>query len=415
MKGTVTSVLSVVLLASAAGAADWPQFRGPGGSGVSDEKGLPIRWGPAENVRWKAELPGRGASAPVVARGRVYVTACTGPRQERLHVLCFDGATGRRLWERQFWATGNTLCHPKTSMATPTPATDGEAVYALFGTGDLVALGRDGDLLWYRALARDYPQITNQVGMAASPALWEDVLLVPMETAGESFAAGLDRHTGRNRWRAARPRDINWVTPLVHDNRGRAEALFLSANALTAYDPRTGRELWAHAEEGLSPTPSVPSPAVGAGLVVTGTGVALRLPAPSASEGAAVAWKSNKLRPAYASPLYYRGRLYAVSNTATLLNCFDMKTGEALWRQRVKGPFSASPVAGDGKVYLVNEEGLTTVVSDGPRPRVLGTNPLGEPILATPAISGGALFLRSDRHLYCIQEGRGQKAGPQAR
>jgi outer membrane protein assembly factor BamB len=403
VKGVLTSVLSVALLAGVARGGDWPQFRGPGGTGVSDESGLPAKWGPAEHVRWKAELPGRGASAPVVARGRAYVTACTGPRQERLHVLCFDAATGKRLWERQFWATGNTLCHPKTNMAAPTPATDGEAVYALFGTGDLVALGRDGDLLWCRALARDYPQITNQVGMAASPVLWRDVLLVPLETTGESFAAGLDAHTGRNRWKVARPKDTNWVTPLVLDDRGRPEALFLSANLLTAYDPATGRELWAHAEEGLSPTPSVPSPTACGGLIVTGGGVALRPPAPKASEGAAVAWKSNKLRPAYASPLYYRGRLYAVNNTATLLNCFDPKTGEVLWRQRVKGPFSASPVASDGKVYLVNEDGLTTVVADGPRGRVLGTNPLGEPVLATPAISGGALFLRSERQLFCIK------------
>ena len=404
MNGAATSALGVLLLAAPALAGDWPQFRGPGGAGASDETGLPARWGPAENVRWKVELPGRGASSPVVAGGRVYVTACTGPRQERLHVLCFDAATGKRLWQRQFWATGNTLCHPKTCMAAPTPASDGEAVYALFASGDLVALGRDGDLLWYRALARDYPQITNQVGMAASPVLWKDVLHIPMETAGESFAAGLDRRTGRNRWKVARPRDVNWVTPLVLDNRGRAEALFLSAGLLTAYDPQSGRQLWAYTEEGLSPTPSVPSPAAGEGLVVTGGGVALRLPAPSAGKGAAVAWKSNKLRPAYASPLYYRGRLYAVNNTATLLDCFDIKTGEVLWRQRVKGPFSASPVAGGGRVYLVNEDGVTTVVRDGPRPRVLGTNPLGEAVLATPAISGGALFLRSDRHLYCIRE-----------
>ncbi len=408
MRGALTSALCVLLPAAAVGADDWPQFRGPGGSGVSAETGLPVKWGPAANVRWKAELPGRGASSPVAAGGRVYVTACTGPRQERLHVLAFDAATGRRLWERQFWATGNTLCHPKTSMATPTPAADGQAVYALFASGDLVALSRDGDLLWYRALARDYPQITNQVGLAASPVLYKDVLLVPLETTGESFAAGLDRQTGRNRWKVARPRDTNWVTPLVLDNRGRAEALFLSANLVTAYDPESGKQFWDYAEEGLSPTPSVPSPAAGEGLVVTGNGVALRLPAPSANGRPSVTWKSNKLRPAYASPLYYRGRLYAVNNTATLLNCFDMKTGEILWRQRVKGPFSASPVAGDGKVYLVNEDGLTTVVADGPRARVLGTNPLGEAILATPAISGGALFLRSDRHLYCVREGSKQ-------
>ncbi len=398
------------LLASA-GAADWPQFRGRGGAGVSEESGLPATWdGPAGvNVRWKGELPGRGVSSPTVAGGRVYVTACSGVRQERLHVLCFEAATGKRLWHRQFQATGNTFSHPKTCMAAATPASDGERVYALFATGDLAALDANGNLLWYRALARDYPQIANQVGLAASPVLYKDVLLVPMETAGESFAAGLDTRTGRNRWKVARPRDLNWVTPLLTDHHGRAEALFLSSNELTAYDPLTGRECWTYRAEGLSPNPSVPSPVFGEGLVVTGGGVALR---PGAGrDGPAPAWTSHRLRPAYASPLCYRGRLYAVSNTATFLQCFDMKDGKLVWQERVKGPFSASPVAGDGKVYLVNEDGVTTVVAAGSRPRVLGTNPLGEEVLATPAISDGAIFFRSDHHLCRIAE-RAQVAGP---
>src|SRR5262249_28121153 len=143
----------------------------------------------------------------------------------------------------------------------------------------------------------------------------------------------------------------------------------------------------------------------GDGLVVTGSGVALRLG--EGSEPPAPAWKSGKLRPAYASPLFYRGRLYALNNTATLLNSFDMASGEVLWRERIKGPFSASPVAGDGKVYLVNEEGTTTVLEAGDRPRVLAVNRLGDELLATPALSGGAIFLRSVRHLYCIGERKG--------
>jgi outer membrane protein assembly factor BamB len=340
----------------------------------------------------------------VVARGKVYVTACTGVLQDRLHVLCFDEATGKKLWERQFWATGNTFCHPKTCMAAPTPATDGERVYALFATGDLVCLDADGDLLWYRALARDYPHISNQVGMAASPVLYRDVLLVPMETADESFAAGLDKLTGTNRWKVRRPREINWVTPLLIHNHGRDGALFLSSRELTAYDPRTGRKYWSYSGEGLSPTPSVPSLAVGDGLVVTGSGLALR----PGTDGAPpeVVWRANKLKPAYASPLYYRGRVYAVNNTGILLNCFDAADGKVLWQQRIKGPVSASPIIAGGKVYLVNEEGVTTVLEAGARPRVLGTNRLGETILATPAVAGGALFLRSDQHLYCVARGQ---------
>jgi outer membrane protein assembly factor BamB len=400
------AILGVLVLVAGASGEDWPQLRGPGGRGFSDESDVPTRWGLHENVRWQADLPGRGVSGAVVARGKVYVTACSGVHDDRLHVLCLDASTGRRLWERQFWATGNSLCHPKTCPAAPTPATDGEGVFALFGTGDLICLGADGDLLWYRSLTRDYPEVTNQLGMAASPVLCGDVLLLAVETTGESFAAGLDTHTGRNRWKVGRPRATNWVTPLVFDDRGRAEAVFVSSGEMDAYDPRTGRRLWHYAAEGLSPTPSVPSPASGEGLIVTGGGFAIR---PGTPQGATLAWRSPRLRPAYASPLYYRGRLYAVNNTGMLLECFRTADGEPLGRQRVRGPFSASPVAAGGFVYLVNEDGLTTVLRAGDRPQLVRTNALGEPVLATPAISGGALFLRSDRHLYCI--GPGQDGG----
>ena len=394
----------LLLLGSLSRAGDWPQFRGPGGSAVADEPGLPIHWDGMHNLRWKVDLPGRGVSSPVVAAGRVYVTACTGYRQDRLHLFCFDAADGRELWHRQFAATGNTLCHPKTCTAAPTPVTDGERVYALFATGDLAGLDAAGNLLWYRALARDYPHITNQVGMAASPLLCGDVLIVPLENADASFAAGLDRWTGQNRWKVDRPREINWVTPQLLDGADGPEVLFASPDELTAYDPATGQQRWRLTRPGLCPVPSVPSPAVGEGLIVLANGIALRLGA--AGKPPTVAWQASKLRPAYASPLVYRGRIYAVSNTAVVLNCFALRTGKIIWQKRVRGPFSASPVAGDGKIYLVNEEGTVTVFAAGDQPRVLGVNKLDDPILATPALADGAIFLRSDRHLYCFAEGK---------
>ena len=158
-----------------------------------------MKWSTTENVRWKAELPGRGVSSPVIAGGRIYVTAASTYRDRRLHILCFDASSGKQLWERQLAATGSTQCHPKTSMAAPTPVTDGKHVYALFATGDLAAFNRDGDLLWYRALQRDYPDISNQVGMASSPVLAGDTLLLPLENPGDSFALAVDAKTGRNR------------------------------------------------------------------------------------------------------------------------------------------------------------------------------------------------------------------------
>lgn len=389
--------LCLVLLGSSASAGDWPQFRGPGGTAVSDEKGLPEKWSAKENLRWKVELPGRGVSNPVVAGGRVYVTACTGYREDRLHVLSFDAASGKKLWERQFWATGHTQCHPKTCMAGPTPVTDGQHVYALFATGDLFCLDKNGDLVWYRALVPDYPTIGNNVGMAASPILYKDVLLLPMENVGESFAAGLDKRTGRNLWRAERARDINWVTPLLIPGGKGTEVLFQSKSALTAYEPESGKKLWEYADGSLT---TIPSPTMGKGTILVPASELLALKPGQAGTAPEVVWKSNKFRSGYASPLYYQDRVYSVTQNALL--CGDAADGKLLWQERVEGPFSASPVAADGKVYLLSEKGTATVVQVGDQPKVLAVNRLEETMLATPAIANGAIYLRSDGYLYCI-------------
>jgi outer membrane protein assembly factor BamB len=382
-------------------AADWPQFRGPDGSGVSAETGLPASLG-KETLRWRVDLPGRGLSNPVIARGNVFVTCSSGPRQERLHVLCFDAATGRKKWERQLRATGDTHCNPKTCMAAPTPATDGERVYALFATGDLACLDADGNLLWYRALARDYPTIGNQVGMAASPVLYRDVLLVPMENVGESFVCGVDSQTGRNLWKHSRRRDINWTSPIVIQDGDRAEVLFQSADEVTAYDPRTGEKHWSYRVAGLN---TIPSPAAGEGVVLIPANELVAVKPSRAKDTPDVLWKSSKLRSPAASAVCYRGKVYAV-NSANVLACAGAADGKVLWQQRLegfKGTVWASPVAADGKVYVVGEEGQAAVVQvGGDAPEVLSVNNLEEPLLATPAIADRAVFLRSDAHLWCF-------------
>jgi outer membrane protein assembly factor BamB len=377
-------------------AGDWPQFRGPGGAAVAEETGLPAKWSDTQNVRWKVELPGRGVSSPVIADGRVFVTASSGYRQGRLHVLCFDAAKGDKLWERSLASTGSTMCHPKTCMAAPTPVTDGRRVFALFATGDLAAFDRDGDLLWYRALQRDYPEISNQVGMAASPVLADDTLLLPLENAGDSFALGVDTKTGRNRWKVPRRRDINWVTPAITRFHGKTAALFQTAGDITAYDVGSGEILWSYKGDNLG---SIPSPVVVEDLIIVpGTpSVALRL-----SEGGKpeVVWKSRKLAAAYASPVVYKGRIYALTGIGVA--CLDVSTGEEVWRERLGHGFSASPVLADGKLYVAKEDGATSVVQLGDKPKILANNALKETLLATPAIAKGAIYLRTDQHLYCI-------------
>lgn len=398
MKKSLLTVGMLALIALPAGAGDWPQFRGPGGRAVSDES-VPTTWGPDKNVRWKADLPGRGVSGAVVANGRVYVTASSGYREGRLHVLCFDQASGKKLWERQLASTGPTQCHPTTCMAGPTPVTDGKAVYALFATGDLAAFDIEGNLLWYRSLVGDYPDVTNQVGMASSPVLSGDMLLLPLENVGDSFAAGLDKRTGKNRWKVERAKDINWVTPVVAEINGQTCALFQTAREITAYDPETGKVRWTFSGE---PTSQVPSPVVGKGMVYVAGRPFLALKPGPAGESPKEVWRTNKFGLGYASPLFHQDRLYGLVGVG--VNCFDAGNGELVWQQRLKGTFWASPIVANGKLYAVNEDGVTSVLELGDKPKVLATNALPEKILATPAVAGGALFLRSDQHLWCIAE-----------
>jgi hypothetical protein len=385
------------LLAVPVCAAEWTGFRGPNSSAVSPEKGLPVQWSKTEGLRYKIELPGRGLSNPVIAGGRIFLTACSGYRQRRLHVLCFDEATGKKLWERQFAATGNTACNPSTDMAAPTPTSDGKAVYALFATGDLAALDRDGTLLWYRSLVGDYPQLTNQVGIAVSPVLAGDVLLLALDNAGDSFAAGVDRRTGKNRWRVKRPRGINWVTPIVFTSAGRPAALFINSKAATAFDPETGSVRWTYEAEGL---PEILSPTQGGGLLYVPGGEVHALKPRQDGSAPEVVWKAGNIAAGFPSPVYHEGRLYGLTNVS--VNCVHAADGKEIWRQRIDGPFWASPVIGDGKLYAVNNKGRTSVVQLGDKPKVLARNDLGDTITATPAIANGCIYLRSDKYLYCV-------------
>jgi outer membrane protein assembly factor BamB len=396
---TNIALIFALTLTHAARAEDATQFRGSAGIGVSKETKLPTTWSATEGVRWKAELPGKGLSNPVVANGRVYVTATQAYQQKRQVVLCFDVKTGKKLWERQVWGTGTTLCHPKTNMAAPTPITDGERVYALFATGDFVCYDKAGDLVWYRSLVGDYPTVGNNVGMAASPTISGDTILLCMENAGESFAAGIDKNTGENRWRIERPRGINWVTPIVIQNNGEAEVLFQGPDGTAAHEPATGKKKWT---EPLAKTWAYASPAADDGMIFVQSDKLIALRPGKAKAEPSVLWQSLKLKASYCSPVAYQGFLYVVNGNG-VLNCADAKSGEIAWSHRLDGPFSASPLVADGKLYVLNEKGVMAVLATGGKDaNVLATNKIDDTFLASPVAADGAIFLRSDGAIYCI-------------
>lgn len=398
----------VWLVASGAVADDWPQFRGPNGSGVSSEASLPVEWSKSKNIRWKAPLPGQGHSSPVIAGGRIYLTATSGFQEDRLHVLCLDQISGKELWQRQFQATGSTRCNPKSNMAVPTPVTDGKAVFALFGTGDLAALDAEGDLLWCRSLAHDYRPPGNVNGMSASLLLWRDILIVPMDNIGASYLLGVDVKSGKNCWKTARPRAHNWATPLLVPQGDHAQVVIGSVTGFAGYDARSGKELWALASSGFS---NIATPVLGDGLIIAPGGQVAAFRAGLDRKAPREAWQANKLHPNISSPLCYEKRVYAV-NPPNVLACADASNGKLLWQERLpEGTYWSSPVAADGKVYVVNDAGVTTVLASGDRPKVLAVNDLDDPILATPALAGGCVILRSSAFLYCIGPGQERVGG----
>lgn len=382
--------------------ADWRQFRGTDSTSVASNESVPTTWSDQENIAWKSKLPGRGLSGPIVVGDKVYLTASSGHFQDRLHVLAFDIASGKQLWDRQFWATGRTQCHDSMAVATPQPASDGQRIFALYSSNDLVCLDLDGNLLWFRGLGHDYPNASNSLGMSSSPVVIGDTVIVQVEADSEAFAAGLDVSNGVQRWKIDRPKMSNWTSPGVIKGKTPAEDLVLlqSGTGLAAHNPKTGELAWTF-DEGAS---TIPSTGVsGEYLLVPSNGLTA-LKVDSTSKNPQKLWNEGKLSPGTSSPIALDGKVYIV-NRAGVLTCASIADGKTLWQLRVngKGGFSSTPVAAGGNLYLFNQEGGGTVVKvTGEKGEIVGSGELGERILCTPAISNGALFVRSDGHLWKI-------------
>lgn len=395
-----TTALAVALaaMASTGVQADWLQFRGAQGAGVSPEGGLPRALDGEKSVAWKVALPGEGLSSPLIIGERIILTCSSGAEQDRLHVFCRSVHDGSVIWERQFWATGRTMHHEKTSVAAPSPCSDGERIFALYSSNDLVALDLDGNLLWLRGLTVDYPNASNSLGLATSLVMADGVVVAQIENDSESFAAGIDADTGENLWKIDRTKRANWCTPITfRDPRDGSVRVALQGSAgVDAVDPRTGSIVWSFTD-GAATTES--STVAGDTLYVPSNGLtALKLAGGGSFN---VAWTKGNLRPGTASPVAVGDRVYVVTG-AGVLNAADASTGERLWQTRLEGPCSGSPIVEGDRLFVVSEREGTAQLVDltGAEGTVIGTVELGEMVQCTPAVANGAAYVRSDGHLW---------------
>lgn len=398
---TAATMVIAALAIQAAEAADWRQFRGTDLTGSAAEATLPESLDGA--LAWKTPLPGRSVASPIVVDGNVIATSSSGRLQSRLHVHCLDPASGAVRWQRQFWATGRSLCHETGAVAAPSPASDGQRIFAFYSSNDLICLDLAGNVLWMRGLTLEHPTAANDIGMAASPVVAGDTVVVQVESQGDSFAMGLDTATGQTRWKIPRKPQSNWTSPglmsLPASDRGTSPGevvLLQSGEKLTAHDPRTGKQLWALEE----PCGSIPSPVSRGNVAYVAAAGLTALRAEPDSEQTEVLWREAKLAAGSASPALHRNKLFVI-NRAGVLSAADAASGAVEWQLRLKGTFWATPVAAGDRLYCVNQEGVVQVVKlDGEKGELASQHELGAETLGTPAIADGALYLRSVGHLW---------------
>lgn len=419
--------------------SNWAQWRGPDAQGVSTDKNLPSEWSATKNVLWKTPLPGRGFSQPIIWGNRVFLTTdieggpapathkapkhmlgdkeFTHPEWDgvnKLHTfktLCLDRDSGKILWEQiSYEGTVFDHRHKRGNYAAPTPITDGKYVIAYFGSEGVYCYDFKGKLIWKKNLGGIS---TFGMGVGTSPVLHENlVILVCDQSLGkpkDSFMVALDKKTGKEIWRVERPIQGSWATPVIVKTAGRVELVTSGNEFLISYDPSTGKELW---RAGGLKSHAIATPVIGHGLAILSSGypskvvTAVRLGGSGNLDGTdKIAWQYNKGTAYVPSPILYGDYLYLLSD-AGILTCLNAKTGEVVYeggRVPVATKFyGASPVAFDGKLLLTSDDGDTFVIKAGPKHEVLGTNSIGEPSRTSIAIADGKLFIRGEKHLFCI-------------
>lgn len=403
------------------GAENWPQFRGPDGTGHSDVRGLPLQWSETRNVVWKTPIHDRGWSSPVIYGKQIWLTSASKDGRE-LFVLCVDRDTGKVIKDwKLFDVAQPQFVHPFNTPASPTPVIEAGRVYITFGSPGTAAIDtKTFKVLWER---RDI-ECNHFRGAGSSPVIFQNLLLMHFDGSDHQFVVALDKKTGKTVWQTKRSIDFQdldkngkpaaegdlrkaFSTPHVERINGRWEMISLGAKAAYSYDPLTGKELW-RVEERAQHSAST-RPVIGHGMIFFPTGFsagqlyAVRTGGNGLLSDSHVAWRVKRSVSNKPSILLVDDLIYMIGD-AGVASCIAAKTGEQVWQQRIGGEYSASPVYADGRLWFFSEDGKTTVLKPGRVFEQVGENRLDDGFLASPAIAGKAFYLRTRTHLYRIEE-----------
>jgi outer membrane protein assembly factor BamB len=436
----LSAVLLLSLTLTARAGDNWPAFHGGAQAGVAEAPTLPDTWDSKTNVLWKAEIPGRGWSSPVVWGGRVFLTSAVSevkgpearkglyindlagkvpPGEHRWLVHCLDAATGKTLWRREaFRGPAPATLHIKNTHASETPVVDGERVCAYFGNVGLICYDHQGNQQWKKKMPAY--KTTMGWGTAASPALHDGRLYVVNDNEEYSSLTCFDARIGQQVWQVERTEKSNWVTPFVWKNKLRTEIVTAGSKRVLSYD-QDGKPLWEL--RGMS-APAIPSPFAAGGLLFVTSGYVLErtlkpiyairpgasgdiTPSPNEDSTRWLAWCRRQAGPYHPTPVVYGDYMYVLYDRG-FLSCFEARTGAVVYDKQRLGAsaFTASPWAYGGKIFCMSEDGDTFVVRAGREFKVLGRNSLEEMSMATPALAGGSLFLRTESRLYCLRKGQ---------
>jgi outer membrane protein assembly factor BamB len=441
----ILSFCLLVCLASVAEAQNWPSFRGSNASGVADGKPTPVTWNAekGENILWKTPIPGLAHASPVVWGDKLFITTAVSsdPKPEyrvglygdvdtakdvskhAWHVYCLDKRTGKILWDRVATeGVPKIKRHIKSTHANSTPATDGKYVIAFFGSEGLYCYDLKGKLQWKKDLgvldAGWFYDPDYQWETASSPIIYKNLVIVQCDIQKNSFIAAYDIKTGKEVWKTSREEIPSWGTPTIYESKTHAELITNATRAARGYDPMTGKELW-HMTG--NPEVTATTPIIGNELIFIVNSYRPNQPIYAIKPGATgdisldlkkgetknsfIAWSYQRGGTYMPTPIVYGENLYICANNG-ILRCFNAKTGEKVYDQRMGegGAYSASPIAADGKLYFASEDGVVFVVKAGNKYEALAKNEMGEIMMATPAISDGMIFVRGQHNLFCIAD-----------